>query len=383
MSDPPDRRECLRSQEMPFKACYCHPNRPAIRDCSKCGRPICSECSKRSDDAYYCESCLEAVNLEILRRKTKKEEAIASTEEAIPIPPAPEPRLPVGDVTVFENGKVEIHFEKEKASSTHTPMEEQSLKEPLAMETRKVSQQEEEELTYSTLKEADELEKAIQRAKKREIKRKVHPSSEATAKAVRLKRPSVKRPVPPKTQEKASEEEEAKITEEAKATSRKPIPSFEILKPLKNNQVFSASLYGLAAGLASYAFWLLFPLFLKRWTEASALTAGIIIPWACLYGSTARIRAGRRVWVEKPSPVKLAIVSLIIMACLCFTAEYLSFRLIIRGTMYGWSDYAINYFKLIDRIILACGIALSFFVPFVLSAGRSLTRHEKINKKTI
>ncbi|MDD5747769.1 MAG: hypothetical protein PHP64_01745 [Actinomycetota bacterium] len=347
----------MNVKDFSYKSCYVHSSRPAMRNCAQCGKPICKECSSRLEDSFYCKACFAEI-----QKLTEKEEE-ARKEETLLIPPAPEPRLPVQDVTVHANGMVEIREEKRpehplasKEISVTDTSEKKENQESKGKESG------EEALPVEIIREAEEFEAAVEEAIKKEVKPEEKIASEKKERVSGRKTRSAKK-------KKDTSVEAIPEKKQKKATISK------LIKSIANNQTFTASILGFMAGVVVFAFWLLFPLLDKRWSHVSIITAGIVIPWIIHSLSTKKDESGNK--VEKPSPIKCALISLPITAILSGFAEYIAFRIAIRNTIYGWVDYKADFLKGPDWILIACGLLLSISVPFLLSNLRTGSVNQK------
>ena len=64
LSDPAGREAAGRTEGLTFETCYRHPDEPTGVHCTRCGRPICTECMNTAAVGYQCPECLAAASRE-------------------------------------------------------------------------------------------------------------------------------------------------------------------------------------------------------------------------------------------------------------------------------------------------------------------------------
>lgn len=284
-----------------FRECYRHPGRPAIRDCLGCGRPICRECERESGDPLLCLPCKEP----------SKPDAPAGAEEIS----APQPFLPVGEVTVRGNGSVDgISVTPAPGPPPGAPSETESA------ETADTG------------------------------------GGRATADVPPVPPGIVPRP-PTATIDSLQLEKEPE--EEEGGTPRQAL-----------RQVLYALPLAVAACIFAFGFWLLFAYFRHRWTQVSVFTAGMLVPLVLYKSTTIKTKLGRKVWKKPPPPLYLSITSTAIL--LVFTpvfeviSFYVTYRLELNPT---FSNFSAQYLRPLDWVLIVCGLGLSFVFPFFLKLG--------------
>ena len=125
----------------------------------------------------------------------------------------------------------------------------------------------------------------------------------------------------------------------------------------------------LAAALVAFA-WLLVARVTRQWTQISVFTLGLAVPWV-LYSSTTRRKLGGKRIRTEPPVVLVSVFSFTIAAVAAPIMESLAYR-IVYGTGPGrlpFSDFVKNYFKSVDWVLIAFGLAFALLVPFVLKTG--------------
>jgi hypothetical protein len=84
-----------------FRGCYCHPRRPAIRECINCERPICGRCEEESGDPLLCKKCKD--EMDALDRtpfdRMLRQGRVSQSKRQVP--------AVVGEVTITRDGKIE------------------------------------------------------------------------------------------------------------------------------------------------------------------------------------------------------------------------------------------------------------------------------------
>lgn len=306
----------MAKESSSWRPCYLHSTRPAIGECERCGKPICSACVAGSGDERCCPPC---------SRKPAGREKQA-VEDLPPIPPSPTPRAPdsfrVGEVTIHADGTVEAPETRPSGVSGPTPIVE------TPPHGRPAPPPKEAPVERST-----EKPKAKPDSKKRPVKS----EKKAAAPGNRVKE---------------------RIGEIA-ASNR----TFR--------QLYYALPFALLAGVIIYAFWIFLALLRRQWVQTSVLTAGITVPWALYKGTTFRKQYGKPIYGNSPKAIYMALASFAVMAILFICAEYLAFVVVYRG-----SDL-LNPFHLflkantdiMDIAQIVLGFLLSVSLPYWLKLG--------------
>lgn len=103
-----DEGEFLADRASDFIECYIHAGKPALRNCFECRKPICIECTMLSGDESLCEPCRELRERRKAARKAHGHVVPDEFEHGVPlIPQAERAPLVAGDVTIFDDGKVD------------------------------------------------------------------------------------------------------------------------------------------------------------------------------------------------------------------------------------------------------------------------------------
>ncbi len=312
------------SDSMKFQGCYLHPQRPADRKCVNCEQPICALCEEESCEALLCLPCKE--KLEKLK-KPGLSKAVKDAEVA----PAPKRQTPfaVGELTITEEGRV------------FAPSVEQKDEEKTAHVNGAEPPPEKEQ---PATKEIPAKPKKSSAAKTAEEAHDVKPARKRAGSASRARTKSEKPPKPPKEHR-------------------------ERTGPLY--QLVSAIPFGVGAAVGVSCVWLVVTFLAKQWSQISVLTTGMVVPWALYKGTTMRKRHGKRVWASPLRPLWTGVTSLTVVAAITPLLEFIAYK-IIYGTnslRLPFSDFMTRYFTATDWILVVCGMALAFIMPFILVSG--------------
>ncbi len=177
----------------------------------------------------------------------------------------------------------------------------------------------------------------------------------------------------------------AAATEEGSEAEKPAAAGKPLLRPTGvPRQLLNSLPYGIGAGLVVSAAWLMAALFMRQWNQVSAFTLGITVPWALYKGTTMKKQMGIPVWRRAPSPGYVSLVSGPLTVAMIALMEYAAFRILYRSstlTTSRPSDFAARWLGPTGWVLIGCGIALAFLVPFLLSAGESLTAPSRRGKQ--
>lgn len=306
-----------------WRECYRHPDKPAIRDCSRCGKPICKECALESGDPRLCAPCKAAPSPGV-----EKPVTIAGPEPYSP--PVRDARLPIFELTVSDNDQPEQPGPPVPGVKPAAPAGVEAVVHP------------------------------VQTVPMREPERKAERSDTVVNGHAVQEQVSSQEVQSPSSPEK-----------EARGISAN-VPK----------QVVSALPYALAAGLSISVFWLLLALAGRQWTQIAVLTSGIVVPWAYYKGTTARKHLGRPVWRKPPPAIWMAVPSTIIVASIIPPTEYLAYRIMrMSNTELMLSDFIQKYFDTTGWILVVAGLLLAFLIPFLLKSGEDWRKPSFIDRK--
>lgn len=343
-----------------FIECHLHAGKVAVRDCRYCGKPICKECASESGDPSTCRPCRD------LREKEAKSEGTIRVGAGGKRRPSTEPagkdeegepqsigvreREPkpfdIGEVTVLDDGHVvSPPGPRERAGTVEAEAE--AMEGPPTMDVLAPSEEPAERTPSPGLEPEG-------------------PASEGPP--VQAKRIPV---------EKVASKREP-VPERASATGSPDGPRAVTTPSGRLRQFLESLAYGLLAGSGVYVFWILFAIS-RRWTQVSVVTAGLVIPWALLKGSTAGKKGGEKKW-ESPLPPALASIgSAILLLLLTLPAEYFALRLVFRGSdlKNPLAEFTKIYFNRTGIILVAVGFVLAVVTPFILASGESAGRKRK------
>ena len=385
------------SAERGFRGCYLHPDRPAVRNCASCGRPVCLRCLKQGGDPLLCRPC-----------SLKKDSGKEGRESGIYTPPPPPRRETpplVSELTVLDNGRV---------IPPVTPRSEEGPQEPALVEDLEASRRKAEPGSVRRKAEGEPGEPSVRgsvatspmnmRRKAKEEpgepvprgaepgkeppvfsrtlpahgsaseKKRREASSRGTSPSPRGAEPGKEPPSPetrPVRLTGGARERMEKVTEQEEAGQTAPPGEKPWLKPTGvPKQLLGALPYAVGGGLLVAGLWLMLALINKQWSQVSAFTVGIVIPWSMYKGSTRRKRSGRPVWTEAPPPVWMSLISGPLAVSIILLMEYLAYEILYRtNPRVPFREFIQLFFRWTDWLLAACGVALAFLVPFLLSYG--------------
>ena len=287
-----------------------------------------------------------------------------------PQPPPPEPgaTLDLGEITVHDDGRVEVperQVTKEAppaGEAARPPGAEPGSREPSTVEEAPAAGRPAKNKEKLPLPSPDGIEKPRKKAHPGIPAGTSPPAGERLAK-VRKSRQSVSEPLAAAG---------ASVASGIRARTERLREGLAGFYRKTGRQLLSSIPYGLAAGLGLLLLWLLVS-FLEHyvgkrygWNQVPVLTIGIVVPWALFKGSTARKRAGQRVWRKAPRPIWISTVSVLILGALFPLTEYLAFRIIQQGTSVHFGAFLGDHMRPLDIIVVVCAFLLAFVMPFLL-----------------
>ena len=307
-----------------WKPCYLHSRRPALGECERCARPICSTCVAESGDRRFCPPCAKA--MAGYGDGAAQPHSPPTTESRVQAPPD---RFSVGEITVHPDGMVESPPGEPAAGSC-----------PAASVHR-----------HGGVRVA-------RRGRSRQGRRR------RSGKGFR-----------PGPRTRARESRDARRPGPAGDASGngRPVGRLSRFAPSGRTlrQLSDAVPVAILAGAVTYALWLLLAFFARKWVQTSVLTAGIVVPWALFRGTTIKKSYGKPVYSRSPDAVYTAIASFLVMASLFLVAESLAFAVVYRGT--NIADPLSRFLKantdVLDIVQVVIGFALAFALPFWLKLG--------------
>lgn len=312
------REEGLAEGSSGWKPCYLHSRKPALGECERCARPICSTCVAESGDRRFCPPCVKA--MAGYGDGAAQPPSHATPESRIQAPPD---RFSVGEITVHPDGVVDSP-PGETAAGSGPPR-------PFAGAGESVS-----------------------------------PAGEKVGRAGGGAPIRVSGQGPEPGPVKAGPAGNASLNSRPVGRLSRFAPSGTALR-----QLSGAVPVALLAGAATYALWLLIAFFARKWVQTSVLTAGIVVPWALFRGTTLKKSYGKPVYSRSPDAVYIAIASFLVMASLFLVAESLAFAVVYRGT--NIADPLSRFLRAntgaIDIVQVVMGFVLAFALPFWLKLG--------------
>jgi len=345
-----------------WRECYRHPKKPAIRDCSCCGRPICKECESESGNPALCAPCKES-----LSPVEEKPVAGKRLELLDPIPER-DAKVVVTELTILDGGKV-------RPPEEHVAWKEEESKPGAAAVIPGATEEpgkEPEPLPQAPPAGNLESEKSLEEAA----------TAEPPKKAPPLKK---KAPLP-----EAGMKAAGKAHRKEKAPRKKRLSTAagkagrftrRLLATGTLGQLINGLPYALAAGVVVFGSWLLLALIGGQWSQFAVVTCGMVVPWTFFKGTTARKRGGVRVWPESPRPIWTSILSVIIVAGLTPPVLFLAYKILYRSnTRLPFSDFMERYFMTSSWILVIAGLALAFLIPFLLKAGENWRKPSIMNR---
>lgn len=347
----------MPEEEAGWRGCYRHPNRVAIRDCACCGRPICRDCENESGDNLLCLPCkqeLKAIEEEKPAEQPGDLELRKGGERA---------RLDLSDVTVFDDGRV-IH--PEPAGGAPPPAEEPEEEEGPEAEEQGPAEEEPEKIEEKApIAEATGAGVAggeiWEETKSWDVSNR--PGDGAETAPVR-RRAGAKRPPRPKKPKKPKR------------------PEKEFVPGGPGKQLLYALPYAVLTAGVLTGIWLLVATLSRNWSQASAFSAGVAVPWVLYKSTMIKKHKGIRVWNEPPPAIAMSVVSGVILSAFIPLMEYCAFRIIGRGSdLLPWSDFMVRYFRPVDWFLLISGVVLAFLIPFVTGRGGAVRRPEFKKRK--
>jgi hypothetical protein len=341
-------------------SCYLHEGRPAVRDCVKCGRPICSQCSQEGDSTALCISCGERAATKgrrkekparRSRRRAPVDAGIPSADRA-PVPTAttsgrraaPAPPAAGGEAAPdgtgdgawqpvgppVESGHPVAPQRRRSAGPDHVPTSARTERAegfPSPVEAGKTGVRGEERTERTRARAA-----GLQRVRR-------EPFEKANAAKDRLK---------------------------GWYLAMFPVGG-------KARQILFAVPYGLIAGVGVLAIWIMLAYVTHQWSQYSILVAGVAVSWALFKGTTMKKKDGVPVYDRPPDSILMAVVAVVILAALTPIVELIAYEIIYHGSN-AFADplghFGSTYFRAFDDVKIFFGFALAFVLPFFLNAGQ-------------
>lgn len=370
----------MTTGQMPFRDCHRHRGKPALRDCLRCGKPICKQCELESGDPGYCAPCKEALTEEekhlhgikrkpSVRNKEKLIPAVPPTKEDIGPSGEPEPsitpppkrsRLDVGELTVHEDGSIE-EFRPPADKPAKAPGTRGGVKPAVGGEPGLTTSPSADSATPFP---APEKPVAVASPAHVEMSPTAPPAvpGKEKAKTLGLERRSILRTMGSLLKSRS----ESRIGLSKRIGQRFPATGTV-------RQILFAFPFGFLAGVAVYGAWLLLAYLRTQWIQTAVITAGIAVPWALFKGSTIKKKRGVRVYDVAPASLWLSLVSGATMIALTLVAEYFAFSIVYRNATSAigppFPDFLAKYFKPLDTLQVVIGLLLAFSIPFFLKAG--------------
>jgi len=325
-----------------FRGCYCHPRRPAIKECINCERPICAQCEEESGDPLLCKKCkdeLEALDRTPFDRMLRQGNVVSSKRQS---PSA------VGEVTITPDGKIVAPEPTAPEPAEKEPEEAEPEVEPEPAAPR---------IKRRIPKEPDA---------RRRARRPAPVAAVAKPAAAQAEPEAEEEEAPTEAPEEESYfERVARKKEEKRAGPRRDTtgPGF---------QMFHGLGYGIGVAIVVSALWLLFAFVTKQWTQVAILSLGLLVPWIMFKGTMARNRSGIKVWSEPPPPVWIAVPSLIIVMIVTPFLELLAYLIIYSPNplKLPFTDFMDRFFGPLNWILGTLGLVAAVLVPFVLVRGQ-------------
>jgi len=339
-------------------SCYLHEGRPAVRDCLKCGRPICSQCSQEGDNTALCISCAE------------KQAAKGRRKEKTPRRPrrkgAVEPGVPVAKGTAAPVGAPDL-----KAAPPPPPTDGAAGTSSADSGWQTVAPPVQAGVPGAPAQRPAPARGPLP-APSRTARAEGFPSPVDTGKTGMRKEEHIER-----TRSRVAERQ--RITSEpnkvAGAVTDKLRAWAVAMFPAggKARQMIFALPYALIAGVGVLAFWLMLAYVSHQWSQYSILVAGVAISWALFKGTTLKKKDGVRVYENPPSSFLMAVTSIVILAVLTPIVEMIAYAIIYSGSNAfrdPLSHFGNTYFRAFDDVKIFFGFALAFVLPFFLNAGQ-------------
>ena len=344
-------------QSKNWRECYRHPRKPAIRNCSCCGRPICKECGTESGDPTLCAPCKESLS------PVKEKPATGERFEPLQRPAADrDAKVIATEMTVFADGEI-------RPPEKHIPRKWKKVIPQVTEETR----EEPDRLPQKPPTVDRDPEKRLKRVTTAGSPEKFPPSKKRIPLPEAGSKDAGKGKAPRKKRLSAISARERKFAERLAGIAAKPARfARRMLSTGTSGQLIGGLPYALFAGVVVFGLWLLLALIRNQWSQFAVLTCGIVVPWALFRGTTLKKHRGQRVWQKPPRPLSISIPSVIIVAGLTVPAEFIAYNIVYRSNPHlPFSDFMIRYFEATGWLLLIMGLALAFFVPFLLSGSES------------
>ncbi|MHB8895599.1 MAG: hypothetical protein ACYC99_10545 [Candidatus Geothermincolia bacterium] len=346
----------MTPESMEFRGCYLHPTRPAVRNCINCERPICTLCEEESGDPLLCPPCKEE-----LEQEEPSGVAVPFTRDDLNVAERPSAPFQVGELTVFQDGRVLAPREQEAAA----PSAEQPPGRAGETAPSEVSAKAEESGGGTERKPAD----------RKKTRRRLPPEMRTIHQA--------EAPVEHREAREAADAGETRGTTTARARKERAAEAELKKRTGPAAQVLNGLPFGIVTAIAVSGVWLLFAFLAKQWSQIAIFTLGIAVPWAFYKGTTVRKYAGVPIWTEPSKPLWIAIPSLVIVAALVVPLQLLAFKMIYGSNpaKLPFGDFVERFFKVPDWILLICGLLLAFCVPFLLRAGAGWSKPARKREK--
>lgn len=347
----------MNERSKSWRGCYRHPRKPAIRNCSCCGRPICKECGTESGDPTLCAPCKESLS------PVKDKPAAGKRFEPLERPAADrDAKVIVTEMTVFDDGEV-------RPPEKHIPLKEKRIIPKVTEETREEPDRPPQKPPTVNRDSEKHLKKAtpVGSPEKSPPSKKRIPLPEAGPKDIG------KGKAPRKERLSAISARGRKSAKRLAGIAAKPFRfARRIFTTGTLGQLIAGLPYALFAGVVVFGIWLLLALASNQWSQFAVLACGMVVPWALFRGTTVRKHRGQRVWQEPPRPLSISIPSVIIVAGLTVPVEFLAYKIIYRtNPRLPFSDFMERYFQATGWLLLIMGLALAFIIPFLLSGSES------------
>jgi len=358
----------LNERPKSWRECYRHPRKPAIRNCSCCGRPICAECETESGDPTLCAPCKESLS------PVKAKPAAEERFEPLQRPSADrDAKVVVTEMTVLDDGEV-------RPPEKHVPLKEEKVIPKVTEKTR----EEPDRLPQKPPTVNLDSEKRLKKATPAGSPEKSPPSRNRIPPPEAATRDAGKGKAPRKERLSAISARGRKATERLSGSVAKPIRfARRIFSTGTLGQLIIGLPYALFAGIGVFGLWLLLALVSNQWSQFAVLTCGTVVPWALFRGTTAKKHRGQRVWQEPPRPLSISIPSVIIVAGLTVPAEFLAYKIVYRSNPHlPFSDFMVRYFEATGWLLLIMGLALAFIIPFLLKGSASWRKPSVMSRNT-